>query len=92
MRGEILYVGSCQSQLASARKPNTYSSGSQSRGNKLIPGRGFVRFVSERLTPLFYHTSLSSSTSGNLMLSPTFYTHTAHGCWDELNLRTKQHD
>jgi len=86
MRGELLYVGSCQSQLASARSRNTYSSGSLSRGNTAIPRRGITSFFLEQRKLFQDITSLASSrTQGNLMQSPTLYTHSAHGCWDELN-------
>ena len=74
------YLDTPQSQLAKVRECHTYSSGSLSRGNRPDLRAVGIRF-SEIISPLFN----PARHSGSLSLSPTFYTHTAHGCWDELN-------
>ena len=82
---EVLYVGSCQSQLATARRSvDTYSSGSQSRGKSFPPVRQAPIVFSEvRLlkSPLFI-----ALRSGSLMPSPTFYSQLTSEVYDEQQL------
>ena len=78
------------SQSVKDERRNTYTSLSSGNRPDLrgVSTRISLRRKSSYKSPLFS----SSPSDGSLSLSPTLYTHTAHGCWDELNYGEKQHD
>ena len=69
------------SQFLKDRRGNTYSSGSQSRGNTATLGRGspVISRDSSRLTPLF----TPSPSDEHLIPSKTFYSLLNGGCYAE---------